>query len=75
MVDLEAALLAAHRREDKQELMRLYHEAAQHYEDDENRAAFYLTHAYIFALECGAPEAASLNRLLAQQGREVLQEF
>ncbi|MEM9733862.1 MAG: hypothetical protein AAF903_10325 [Pseudomonadota bacterium] len=75
MSNLDVALLAAHERNDKQALVRLYREAARQHGDDEDRAAFYLTHAYIFALDCGAPEAEVLNRQLAEQGREVLQTF
>ena len=31
---------------------------------------FYLTHAYIFALDCGAPEAAAIHQTLVAYGRE-----
>lgn len=74
MSDLEAQLLTAHDQNDKAALVALYTQAANE-SMDEDQAGFFLTQAYIFALDCGAREAADLNRRLAEQGREVLQDF
>lgn len=69
MSDLEARLLAAHAAGDRPALIALYTEAADHAETEE-AAAFYLTHAYVFALEIGAPDAAILRARLIGMGRE-----
>ena len=70
MSALDSALLAAHETGDRAALVRLYTEAADQARDVD-AACFYLTHAYVFALESGAPEAAALNARLADEGREV----
>jgi hypothetical protein len=69
---LDAELLAAHAAGDGAALARLYARAADA-ADAEGRveaACFYLTHAYVHALETGAPEAAALHARLAARGRE-----
>lgn len=68
---LDKALLAAHADRDLAALITLYTLAGDKAEaaTDTNAACFYLTHAFVFALEAGAPEAASLNSRLADQGR------
>ena len=77
LAEIEAALLAAHAAEDLEKLVALYvraadlHEAAQ----DADAAGFYLTHAFVYALELGLPEAKHLNRRLAEQGRADLLTF
>lgn len=70
---LDAALLAAHDAGDRAALIRLYTKAADQKEaaGDIDAACFYLTHAYVFALESGAAEARALNARLADHGREV----
>ncbi|MEM6664237.1 MAG: hypothetical protein AAF666_18905 [Pseudomonadota bacterium] len=70
--ELDAALLDAHEREDKRALVTLYAEAADLVErdGDTDAACFYLTHAYVFALQCGAPEAGALHTRLVAQGRD-----
>lgn len=75
--DLEAALLEAHAKDDKTALVELYTLAADLSEahQEVNAACFYLTHAFVFALETGAPEAAVLNQRLAERGRAKLLEF
>lgn len=75
MDDLDAALLAAHAERDTARLVALYTEAADRSEarGDIDAACFFLTHAYVFALEAGAPEAAALNRRLAARGRDIEQ--
>ncbi len=70
MKDLEARLLAAHARGQGPELARLYNHAAKSYSSDPVRAAFYLTHAYVFALEAGMPEAAAYYQQLRSWGKE-----
>jgi hypothetical protein len=67
---LDAALLAAHAAGDRAALIRLYAQAAEAADDGE-AAGFYLTHAYVFALEAGAPEAAALHARLKAEGREA----
>ena len=69
MKDLDAALLAAHRAHDIAGLVTLYHTAAMQTRDVDARA-FYLTHAHIFALECGHPETEALRAALVDMGRE-----
>lgn len=69
MTDLDAQMIAAHEAHDQTALIRLYTRAA----DEANSldaACFYLTHAYIFALEAGSPETASLHARLVEHGRE-----
>lgn len=69
--ELDKQLLRAHAEKDVPALIRLYHQAAilaeerQHHE----AACFYLTHAFVFALEYGAPEADELNLKLFERGR------
>lgn len=72
-----AALLEAHDRRDGPALVHLYTRAADEAErrQDIDAACFFLTHAFVFALECGAPEAATLNKRLADRGRSDRLEF
>ncbi|MFW8634845.1 hypothetical protein [Cribrihabitans pelagius] len=73
-VDLDGALLKAHAGHDLPALVRLYTVAGDRAEAEGNidAACFYLTHAFVFALEAGAPEADALNRRLAARGRAHL---
>lgn len=66
---LEARLLAAHAGDDRFTLIRLYTQAAD-ITKDVHAACFFLTCAYIFALEAGAPEAVVLHARLKAAGRE-----
>jgi len=68
---MDEALQDAHDRHDMDALIRLYTSAADAAEDrhEIDAACFYLTHAFVFALERGAPEAATLNLRLADRGR------
>lgn len=68
MSNLDARLLEAHARDDRAALIALYSEAADAANTDEARG-FYLTHAFVFALESGAPEAPALRARLQQMGR------
>ncbi len=68
---LDELLLAAHARNDHAALVQYYTMAADEREEagDIDAACFYLTHAFVFALEHGAPEADELNLRLVQHGR------
>lgn len=68
MNSLQDRLLAAHARDDRKALVDLYTEAAD-ITDHLDTACFYMTHAYIFALELGDPAADALYRRLKAHGR------
>ena len=68
MSNLDARLLEAHARDDRAALVALYSEAADAANTDEARG-FYLTHAFVFALESGAPEVPALRARLQEMGR------
>ena len=68
MSALDAALLEAHAQDDKPALVALYAQAAEQANDDIARA-FFLTHAYVFALEVNDPAQAELGRVLRGMGR------
>jgi len=70
--DLDAALIAAHAAHDGDSLVALYASAADRAEAEggHEAAAFYLTHAYVFALESGHPAADRLHARLKAAGRE-----
>lgn len=67
---LDAALLAAHAADDRAALVALYTQAAAS-AGTETAAAFYLTHAWIFALDAGDPAAATLHARLVAMGRDT----
>lgn len=67
---LDDALLDAHAREDKPALVELYISAAAEAPTDD-AAGFYLTHAYVFALDCGDDRSAELRDRLVAMGRET----
>ena len=69
---LDAALIEAHDAGDRARLVALYTQAADTEETagDVDACCFFLTHAYVFALACGAPEAGSLHARLLAYGRE-----
>lgn len=67
--DLDARLLAAHTAHDGAALIALYREASQAAVSEDARG-FYLTHAYVFALEQGDPCAPDLRAQLVAMGRE-----
>ena len=69
MSELNARMIAAHEARDKAALVALYTEAA----DAANALdaeCFFLSHAYIFALEAGSPQEATLRARLLAHGRE-----
>lgn len=67
--DLDTRMIHAHEARDLGALVHLYTEAADTV-NDVDAACFYLTHAYVFALEAGAAQAASLRARLVARGRE-----
>ena len=68
MISLQDRLLAAHDCDDRALLVTLYTEAADA-EHDIDAACFYLTHAYIFALEQGHPATQAIFQRLKVHGR------
>lgn len=70
MSDLDAVMIRAHATGEHAALVRLYAQAADQ-AADLDAACFYLTHAYVFALEAGAPEAQALHARLVAHGREA----
>ena len=69
-VPLDQRLLAAHDADDRAALVGLYTLAA----DQANSATatgFYLTHAYVYALELGDARARALHARLVDMGREA----
>ena len=69
MSDLDTRLLAAHEAGDSGQLVALYDEAADA-AGTEDAERFYLTHAYVFALEVGDPRSAILRQRLVALGAE-----
>jgi len=68
MTDLNTRLLRAHAAGDHAALVPLYTEAADQ-TNDIDTACFFLTHAYIFALEQNHPATKSLYARLAEHSR------
>jgi hypothetical protein len=68
MTDLHTQLLAAHASGHKPALVTLYTAAADQ-AGSVDAACFYLTHAYIFALDLGHADTAHLHARLAEHGR------
>ena len=69
MNDLNARLLAAHAAGDAAALVDLYTEAADT-APNPDATAFFLTHAYVHALEQGHVRAPNLRARLVAMGRE-----
>ena len=69
MSDLESRLEAALRAGNRTALIGLYEEAAAQAQDDLHRS-FFLTHAYVHALEAGDERAAGFKAQLMQMGSE-----
>lgn len=70
MKDLDARLLAAHTAGAQAALIQLYTEAADSHAGTEAEW-FFLTQAYVFALELAAPQAHALHERLTAAGREA----
>ena len=67
--ELDAALLDAHARHDRAALVTLYAQAADATRELD-ASCFYLTHAYVFALDTGDARADALRARLVSFGRE-----
>lgn len=67
---LDARMIAAHEAQDSAALIALYTQAADT-ANDLDAACFFLTHAYVFALEAGAPQIDTLRTRLVKHGREA----
>lgn len=74
---LQKRLLVAHENENAHDLVDLYTLVANQNEAAGNidAACFYLTHAFVYALQEGAPEANPLNERLFLYGRDVRLAF
>ena len=70
MSDLDARLIAAHNAKDGPLLAALYTEAARGVTDADMQC-FFLTHAYVYALEAGLSDAATIKAQLIAAGRET----
>ncbi|WP_137701639.1 hypothetical protein [Marimonas lutisalis] len=68
MSGLDQRLLAAHAADDRAALIALYEEAADA-AGDETACGFYLTHAFVYALEAGDARAEGLRTRLHMMGR------
>lgn len=68
--ELDQRLLEAHALDDRAALVTLYKNASDLAESDDARY-FFLTHAYIFALDCGHPLTPELHAQLKAAGREA----
>lgn len=71
--ELDGLLLEAHARGSRADLVKLYTRAADAKEaaGDVEATCFFLTQAFIFALESGDEKTADLNMRLVAYGREV----
>ena len=65
---LEADLLRAHAADDRTALVGLYRAAALA-QSDRDAACFFLTQAYVYALDTADPAADDLHARLAADGR------
>ncbi len=70
MTDLDTRLLAAHEAYDRPALIGLYAEAAEQATSDIAHA-FYMTQAYVCALETGSALASPLRERLVAMGSET----
>jgi hypothetical protein len=70
MTTLDTQMLAAHAAADTPALIGLYAQAAD-VAADVDSACFYLTHAFVFALEVGDARAQALRARLVHYGRET----
>ena len=69
MKALNAAILEAHAEQDERALAALYRQAAEDTADDQAKA-FYLTHAYVFALASGHASSEAIRQRLIEMDRE-----
>lgn len=66
---LEEALLSAHANSDASRLVQLYQRAAGSAET-EDAEGFFLTQAYVFALQTGHPDTGAIKARLVAKQRE-----
>ncbi len=71
--ELDKCILDAHSKADSYQLAQLYRRASalEEHQGNLNAAGFLLTHAYVFALESGHPDAEDMKDKLARDGREL----
>jgi hypothetical protein len=69
-IPLNQALISAHDTGDVEALIGLYQQAAREAVSDDAKG-FFLTHAYVFALERGDQRAASIRQELISMGRDT----
>lgn len=69
---LDAGLIAAHDAGDHQKLVTLYRDAADQAlaRGDIDGGCFYLTHAYVFALETGHSDTGRIHARLVAYNRD-----
>ena len=67
---LQTRLLEAHALDDRTALVDLYTEAADT-ANNPTASGFYLTHAYVYALETAHPLAEKLHSRLVAEGRDT----
>jgi hypothetical protein len=70
--EIDDKLLAAHIAGDRTLLVDLYRKAAEMSFEAQNidKACFYLTHSYVFALETRHPDCREIHSVLVSYGRE-----
>ncbi len=68
--ELDAELMVAFEAGDGAAIARLYGRAGDA-SADVDEACFFWTHAYVFALEAGLPEAETYREALRAEGREA----
>ncbi|GAA6190790.1 hypothetical protein [Phaeobacter sp. NW0010-22] len=73
MSTLETDLLKAHEKGDQISLVALYRQAAEQTADPTARA-FFLTHAYVFALESGLAAAQDIHLQLVALGCDEMKD-
>ncbi|MEP1767573.1 MAG: hypothetical protein ABJJ53_13150 [Sulfitobacter sp.] len=70
MSGLHAQICQAHAASDLGQLVTLYAQAANE-APDLDASCFFLTHAFVFALESGDARSTDLRQQLVAQGREA----
>lgn len=70
MTDLDSYLIDAHERGDLSALVTLYMQAADQ-TGDPDAAGFYMTQAYVFALDTADARLKDLRDWLVSNGREI----
>ena len=73
MASLDEELLLAHARSDHEALVHLYTRAADEKEalGNVDATCFFLTHAFVFALETNSDQTSTINQRLVKYDREV----